>query len=111
MKHVLFTLYGCDAELLDDENYIREILFEATNHMGAKFLKTQSHKFSPQGVTAVTLIAESHISIHTWPENNLAVCDVFTCGDINPKRGSIYIGKKLKAKNFTAQTIDRSLKM
>ena len=67
MKHVLFTLYECDPELLDDEDYIRETLFEATNYMGATFLKTQSHKFSPQGVTAVTLLSESHISIHTWP--------------------------------------------
>ena len=109
MKHVLFTLYECDPKLLDDEDYIRETLFEATNHMGATFLKTQSHKFSPQGVTAVTLLAESHISIHTWPENCTAVCDVFTCGSINPKKGAIYMGRKLKAKDFVFKTIDRSL--
>ena len=109
MKHVLFTLYECDPELLDDEDYIRETLFEATNYMGATFLKTQSHKFSPQGVTAVTLLSESHISIHTWPENCTAVCDVFTCGNINPKKGAIYMGRKLKAKDFVSKTIDRSL--
>lgn len=109
MKHILFTLYECDPELLDNEDYIRETLFEATNHMGATFLKTQSHKFSPQGVTAVTLLAESHISIHTWPENGTAVCDVFTCGDANPRKGAVYMGRKLKAKNFIAKTIDRSL--
>lgn len=109
MKHILFTLYECDPDLLDDEDYIRETLFEATNHMGATFLKTQSHKFCPQGVTAVTLLAESHISIHTWPENGTAVCDVFTCGDANPRKGAVYMGRKLKAKNFIAKTIDRSL--
>ena len=108
MKHVLFTLYGCDADLLDDEDYIRETLFEATKHMGAKFLNTHTHKFEPQGVTAVTLLAESHISIHTWPEKNMAVCDVFTCGNVNPRKGAIYMGRKLKAVDYTAKTVDRS---
>lgn len=111
MKHILFSLYGCDSELLNDEDYIRKILFEATKEMGATFIMTQSHKFEPQGVTAVTLLAESHISIHTWPENNTAVCDVFTCGSANPKRGAIYMGKKLKATKFTAQTIDRTMEI
>ncbi len=111
MKHVLFSLYGCDAELLNDEEFIRKILFEATNEMGATFIMTQSHKFDPQGVTAVTLLAESHISIHTWPENGTAVCDVFTCGNANPKVGAIYMGKKLKATKFTAKTIDRNLEL
>jgi S-adenosylmethionine decarboxylase len=108
MKHILFTLYGCSETLLDDEKFICEILFGATEHMGATFLKTITHKFQPQGVTAVTLLAESHISIHTWPEKQTAVCDIFTCGKPNPRKGAIYLGRKLQAKDFTAQNIDRS---
>jgi S-adenosylmethionine decarboxylase len=107
MKHIVFTLYGCQSSLLDDEDYIRKILWEATHHMGATFLKTTTHKFDPQGVTAVTLLAESHISIHTWPEKGTAVCDIFTCGKPNPRKGAIYLGRKLQAKDFTANNIDR----
>ncbi len=107
MKHVLFTLYDCNSNLLNDEEYIRQLLYDTTHVMGATFINTHIHKFEPQGVTAVTLLAESHISIHTWPEDGMAVCDVFTCGDANPKRGAIYMGLKLKAKDYTAQIIDR----
>jgi len=111
MKHIVCTLYGCQSSLLDDEDYIRKILWEATNYMGATFLKTVSHKFDPQGVTAVTLLAESHISIHTWPEKQTAVCDVFTCGKPSPRKGAIYLGRKLHAQDFIANTIDRSLEL
>jgi len=108
MKHVLFTLYDCDVFLLDDEEFIRIILGEATRKMGATHLNTVTHKFQPQGVTAVTLLAESHMSIHTWPEKQMAVCDVFTCGVSNPKKGAIHLGRKLKARDFTATVMDRS---
>lgn len=111
MKHIVFTLYGCQSSLLDDEEYIRKILWEATKHMGATFLKTVTHKFEPQGVTAVTLLAESHISIHTWPEKQTAVCDIFTCGKPNPRKGAIYLGRKLHAQDFTANSIDRSFEL
>lgn len=107
MKHVLFTLYECNTGFLDDEEYIKQVLTEASYHMGATLLSVHSHKFHPQGVTSIVLLAESHISIHTWPENNIAVCDVFTCGNANPKRGAIYIGRKLESKDFTAKTIIR----
>ena len=107
MKHVLFTLYDCNSNLLNDEEYIRQLLYDTTHIMGATFINTHTHKFEPQGVTAVTLLAESHISIHTWPEDCMAVCDVFTCGDANPKRGAIYMGLKLEAKDYTAKIINR----
>ena len=81
MKHILFTLKGCSAVLLDDESYIREMLIHAATLAQSTLLGLNSHKFEPQGVTAIAMLAESHISIHTWPENGMAVCDVFTCGD------------------------------
>ena len=69
-----------------------------------------SHKFSPCGVTAIALLAESHISIHTWPENGIAVCDVFTCGDhTNPRSGATYMYETLRASDIDSKIIDRSL--
>lgn len=109
MKHVLFTLYGCDEKLLDDQEYITQMLYETTIHMGATFLNTHTHKFEPQGVTAVTLLAESHISIHTWPEKYMAVCDVFTCGESDPKKGALYMGSKLKSTSYLTKTINREM--
>ena len=81
MKHILFTLKGCPYGLLDDEAHIRNVLVNAATLSESTLLGIQSHKFDPQGVTAVALLAESHISVHTWPEKGMAVCDVFTCGD------------------------------
>lgn len=98
MKHVLFTLYRCDVELLNDRMFIENLLYETASECGSTFLNTVSHQFEPQGVTAVTLLAESHISIHTWPENQMAVCDIFTCGDhTDPMKGFWFMKEKLKS--------------
>jgi S-adenosylmethionine decarboxylase len=70
---------GC-PDLLNDEEYIKKSLEEAAKRSGATFLSVTSHKFEPQGVTAVALLSESHISIHTWPEHGYAAVDAFTCG-------------------------------
>ena len=67
MKHILFTLKGCPFELLDDENNIKLLLYNATKEAKSTLLNLATHKFDPQGVTGVAMLAESHISIHTWP--------------------------------------------
>ena len=73
-------------------------------------LGIQSHKFQPQGVTAVALLAESHISIHTWPENGMAICDVFTCGDhTNPRSGVRYMYEAMGAKDMVSELFTRPL--
>jgi S-adenosylmethionine decarboxylase len=97
MKHLLFTLYDCDPNFLNDRIYIENMLYETSRQCGATFLNTVSHQFEPQGVTAVTLLAESHISIHTWPEKKMAVCDIFTCGDCNPMPGFDCMTSRLHA--------------
>ena len=80
MKHVLFDLKEClIPSLLDDEEYVKETLIEATRIARLELLKVDTHKFQPHGVTGYALLAESHISIHTWPEDNVARCDLFSC--------------------------------
>ena len=92
MRHILFTLKGCDPEILDNEEKVRFVLQYASKACKSSLLALNSHKFHPQGVTAVAMLAESHISIHTWPENQMAICDVFTCGDhTNPQAGVDYM--------------------
>jgi S-adenosylmethionine decarboxylase len=74
---------------------------------GATVVQTISKKFDPQGVTVICLLSESHISIHTWPEEGKAAVDVYTCGDCNPKIGCDIIIQQLYAQNHTLSYIER----
>ena len=80
-KHCILELYGCDSTRLDDEAFLRDTITAAAKRAGATLLNLITHRFQPQGVTGLALLAESHISIHTWPESGYAAVDVFTCGD------------------------------
>ena len=81
MKHILFDLKDCPFHLLDDARFVRNSLFHASLLSESEIIKIDFHKFHPQGVTAFAMLADSHISIHTWPEKNVAKCDIFTCGE------------------------------
>ena len=110
MRHILFTLKGCSEALLDDEAHIRNVLIHAAHLCESKLLDVSSHKFDPQGVTAIALLAESHISIHTWPEKGMAVCDVFTCGDhTNPQSGVNYMYDMMDATDMVSNQFVRPL--
>jgi S-adenosylmethionine decarboxylase len=80
-KHCILELYGCDCAKLDDEDFVRAALSNAALRAGATLLNLISHHFQPHGVTGLALLAESHISFHSWPESGYAAVDVFTCGD------------------------------
>jgi len=80
-KHCILELYACDSARLDDEAFLRDTITAAAKRAGATLLNLITHRFEPQGVTGLALLAESHISIHTWPESGYAAVDVFTCGD------------------------------
>ena len=96
--HCIVELYGCPRELLNDENFVKDALREATSFGLATLMGEVSHKFHPHGVTALALLAESHISIHTWPEHGYAAADIFTCGDrANPQRASDFLIRKFQA--------------
>ena len=110
MRHILFTLRGCPFGFLDDEAHIRNVLANAAQLSKSTLLDISSHKFDPYGVTAIALLAESHISIHTWPENGLAVCDVFTCGEhTNPRSGPTYMYEAMGATDLVSEIFDRPL--
>ncbi len=79
-KHIILEMYGCRFEDLDNETLILDTFREAIKQAKMTCLNLSSHKFSPQGVTALALLAESHMSIHTYPESGYAAADVFTCG-------------------------------
>ena len=110
MKHILFTLRGCDVDLLNNNHHIRDGLIKASRLSGSKVMDVSTHCFSPQGVTSIALLSESHMSIHTWPDEGTAVCDIFTCGsDTTPEKGVEYLKEWLSATEIESQEIIRSL--
>ena len=91
-KHLLLELNDVDRDLLNDLPAIRDILIAAAHEAGVTILHESFHQFSPQGVSGVLVIAESHISIHTWPEHGYAAVDIFTCGAaVFPEKAAEYI--------------------
>ena len=80
--HLIIEVTG--AEGLDDEARIRGALRECAETCGATLLHIHTHRFSPQGVSGVAVLAESHISVHTWPEIGYGAFDVFMCGAAQP---------------------------
>jgi len=106
-KHYLLNLYGCSFSHLNNEQFLIDLLENAAVASGATVVETIFKKFDPQGVTVLTLLSESHISIHTWPEDGNAAVDIFTCGDCNPKIGCDIIIEQLKAESNTLSYIER----
>ena len=109
-RHILAEIYGCSFDILNDKDKIQEIMVNASLEAGAEVREVAFHKFSPQGVSGVVVISESHITIHTWPELGYAAVDVFTCGEnVNPWDACNYLTDKLKAEHMTATEVKRGI--
>ncbi len=80
-NHILVEFYSCDADILNNVKFIEDSMVEATILSGATVVGSHFHTFNPHGVSGVVIIAESHLSIHTWPEYGYAAVDIFTCGE------------------------------
>lgn len=104
--HVLLELWG--AKYLNDPDYIKTVLEDAAKAAGATLLHSHLHHFSPSGgVTGVVMLAESHISIHTWPERDYAAIDIFMCGTCDPEDSVPVIEARLAPERMETQVIRR----
>ena len=110
MKHVLFDLKEClITSPLNDEEYVKDTLIEAAKIGELEMLKVDTHKFEPHGVTGYALLAESHISIHTWPEDNVARCDLFSCNSSTDYKSVIqYMQTRFHSMKVKKWRCDRS---
>jgi S-adenosylmethionine decarboxylase len=79
-RHVLAELSGCPVVVLNDPIGLEKCFRRCAQEGGATLVSSHFHHFSPQGVSGVVVIAESHVTVHTWPEHGYAAVDVFTCG-------------------------------
>lgn len=83
--HLIIDLWG--AQRLDDLELMENTLREAVEKAGATLLHIHLHHFTPNGgISGVAVLAESHISVHSWPERDFAAFDVFMCGDAEPEK-------------------------
>lgn len=108
-RHVIAEFYDCQKEHLESAEYIRRVMLETAEVVGATIVAESFHTFSPQGVSGAVIIAESHLSIHTWPENGYAAVDIYTCGGLNPRVGCDHLSAQLGAGSFRLQEIVRGL--
>ncbi|MCY3544029.1 MAG: adenosylmethionine decarboxylase [Chloroflexi bacterium] len=106
--HLLVELNDCNPSLLDDMLLVQRVLLRAAEEAGATIVGEVFHKFSPIGVTGIVCIAESHISIHTWPEHAYAAVDIFTCGeDFKPRKAANFIAECLQSRQCDITEVQR----
>ena len=111
-KHLILDFYGCNETLLDDYNGLLNIFEESLLLCNATVLNISGNKFEPQGVTLLALLAESHASLHTWPEKKYCAMDFYTCGPTaRPEEIVEYLYLKLGANSRSIRTFDRSPKL
>lgn len=96
-----------DGDGLDDQDRIEQAFRDCVDECGATLLHIHLHKFSPQGVSGVAVLAESHISVHTWPERRYGAFDVFMCGDADPHRAIEVLRKAFDAGEVRFQELLR----
>jgi S-adenosylmethionine decarboxylase len=108
--HIIVELSDCNSRTLSDVDQVTSILVTAAKEANAEVLQTAFHRFTPQGVSGVVVIAESHLSIHTWPEYGYAAMDIYTCGDhTDPWKACRYAAEKFQAKQMLTTEVRRGL--
>lgn len=109
-KHLIVELYDCDRVRINDVAQVERILVEAVKLSKATIIQPVFHQFSPHGVSGVVVIAESHFTIHTWPEYGYCAVDIFTCGDlIDADLALHFLKEQFEAKNLSVVDIKRGV--
>jgi S-adenosylmethionine decarboxylase len=107
-SHCILELYGCPTNLLNNPVFIKQALEEAAKVAKSTLISEVTHHFEPYGVTGLALLAESHISIHTWPEYGYIAADIFTCGEhAEPEQACKYLVQAFQASRHVLLTLPR----
>ncbi|MGB6064870.1 MAG: adenosylmethionine decarboxylase [Desulfomonilaceae bacterium] len=108
--HLLIELWSCNRQKIDNLDYLEKIMSQAAEVAGATVLKTAFQDFNPQGVSGVVVIAESHLTIHTWPEHGYAAVDIFTCGTkVSPWKAAGFLRQELEAGDMQVRDFERGI--
>ena len=107
-RQIVAEFYACDGSLLNDVEVISGALMAAARRAGATIVSQAFHHFSPHGVSGAVIIAESHLSIHTWPEYGYAAVDLFICGDtVSSEAAFTYLREALRAGHISTMELHR----
>lgn len=109
-RHWVVEYHGCRSSILDDRDAVAELLRRAADAAGATVLDVHVHRFEPHGVAGVAVLAESHLSIHTWPEVGYAAADLYTCGQGDPARAHAMLATELAATRSEVMELARGLR-
>jgi len=108
--HLLVELRDCDPEILKDLKRVKNALVSAAKEAKATIVDISFHEFNPFGISGMVVIAESHLSIHTWPEYSYAAVDIFTCGDIiKPEVAASFLIKQFGSKSPSIVELKRGI--
>ena len=108
--HLLVDLKDCNPEAIRDLAYVRDSLVQAARQASATIVDISFHEFNPFGISGMVVIAESHLSIHTWPEYGYAAVDIFTCGDlIKPEVAASYLIERFGSKTPSVVEMKRGI--
>lgn len=109
-RHLIIDLYEVAGHLLADLELIKRTLTEAAQVAGATLLNIDLHHFEPNGgVSGVAVLAESHISIHSWPEHGYAAIDAFMCGEARPDRAIGVLRRVFKPGSIQVNELRRGM--
>jgi S-adenosylmethionine decarboxylase len=103
--HVIVDLYG--AQDIGDEATIRQAITEILRTTEATLLHQFFHRFEPHGITGMVCLAESHISVHTWPESGFAAFDIYMCGRARPERAIPILQAYFQPEHIQFRSIQR----
>ncbi len=109
-RHLVAELSDCNARVLNDLPELKRSLLEAARRSGALVVDSVFHRYNPQGLSGIIIIAESHLSIHTWPEYNYAAIDCFTCGtSVDPYKAIEFMKDALSCKSVKVRELKRGI--
>ena len=109
-KHLIIEFFQCDRSILNELKTLENHLLAAVELSGATVIQPCFHQFSPHGITGVVVVAESHFSVHTWPEYGYCALDIFTCGDnVDGRKALNYLKENLKAANISVMEVKRGI--
>ena len=106
-QHLLLEVYDAEFDALDDHLFLKDLFFDGIMKSKSKILNTMVHKFEPQGCTIIFALAESHVSVHTWPEKGCLAADFYTCGGKDPQIIAKSVIEGLKSKKHRIRLINR----
>jgi len=110
-RHLLVEMWDCDSRI-DDVETIGRAIDEAVVAIGATLVQSHVHRYSPQGVTGLAVLAESHLSLHSWPEYGYLAADVFTCGTLTIPRRAVAVFEEIFAPGrIEVQEIERGVQV